>query len=544
MIAQGTLIATNFQTSFLELYSSVVDEFIGVYDVNKSQFIYVNDPGAKMFGFTDSDHLLKDKNFDYRFWKIDEKEHININKRILKDGLFTDNIIAQTRDGIKFYSSLHIHLFKDNEKVFHLVRIKNTNDFKKSIEILLQEKERFEALFNHATLGILLANRNGEIVLANSFSAKQFGYLSASELKGKKVEQLMPAANRKKHIHLREGFNEDPQPRSMGSNMDLHALRKDGTEFPVEISLSHYQTEDGFFAIAFIIDISKRKEIENAIKLQQQEMVKINAEVEKLNDELEEKVAKRTKELQDTMHKLEVSKDELTKALSNERELGDMKTRFVSMASHEFRTPLSTILSSASLVAKYVKGDEQDKRDKHITRIKSSVNNLTDILNDFLSLGKMEDGKIPVTPVETDIEVMLMQLTGEMQAHTKSGQTIIYNHTGSAVISVDTTLLRNSIVNLLSNAIKFSPENKPIQLTSSINSAEFVIIVEDKGIGISQDDQKHLFERFFRANNATNIQGTGLGLHIVAKYVELMGGEIEYASELEKGSKFIIKIKL
>jgi signal transduction histidine kinase len=218
-----------------------------------------------------------------------------------------------------------------------------------------------------------------------------------------------------------------------------------------------------------------------------------------------------------------------------------MKSRFVSMASHEFRTPLSTILSSASLVAKYTQAEEQEKRDKHIQRIKSSVNNLTDILNEFLSLGKIEDGKIIASPVSCNLKELLEGIAAEMQAHAKSGQEIIFSYTGNEMAYLDASLLRNAVINLLSNAIKFSPENKAIQLTGISEDNQLTISVKDNGIGISEEDQQHLFERFFRANNAVNIQGTGLGLHIVAKYIELLGGEIEYASELEKGTEFVIK---
>jgi signal transduction histidine kinase len=241
------------------------------------------------------------------------------------------------------------------------------------------------------------------------------------------------------------------------------------------------------------------------------------------------------------MHQLEQSKEELTKALSKEKELSDLKSRFVSMASHEFRTPLSTILSSASLVAKYTETDQQDKRDKHIHRIKNSVNNLTDLLNEFLSIGKIEDGKIVAHYTEFNIKEMLGIVCAEMESLVKPGQHIQYTHTGDEMVYLDPNLLRNVILNLLSNAIKFSPESGTIVINTSRANEEITITVKDSGIGISKEDQEHLFERFFRGTNATNIQGTGLGLHIVGKYIELMDGQISYSSELEKGSEFIIK---
>ena len=325
----------------------------------------------------------------------------------------------------------------------------------------------------------------------------------------------------------------------MGASTDLFAQKKDGTEFPVEVSLSSFKNDLGSFSIAFINDISRRKETENSVRLQQLELETINLKIEDLNNDLEQKVVVRTIQLEQAMELLEKSKEELTNSLSKEKELGDLKSRFVSMASHEFRTPLSTILSSASLLAKYIKTDEQDKRDKHIMRIKSSVYNLTDILNEFLSIGKIEDGKIEANYSRFDIKEMIESLCNELQGIVKTGQQIQYTHQGNTMVTLDATLLKNVFINLISNAIKFSPENSLIKLSSDVGN-EIVLNISDSGIGISTVDQAHLFERFFRANNAVNIQGTGLGLHIVGKYVELMNGKIECHSELEKGTNFTI----
>jgi signal transduction histidine kinase len=360
-------------------------------------------------------------------------------------------------------------------------------------------------------------------------------------LEGEKIEKLIPGRFRPNHGALRNGYFNKPERRSMGEGLDLFAIKKDGTEFPVEISLSHYKTDEGSYAIAFISDISKRKEIEKAVLEQKEQLAAINEKIEDLNNDLEQKVEFRTIQLQQAMQQLEASKDELTKALGKEKELSDMKSRFVSMASHEFRTPLSTILSSASLIAKYLETDEQEKRDKHIKRIKSAVSNLTDILNDFLSIGKMEDGKIVANITNFSITEFLTTICSELQSIAKNGQQIEYAHTGTQYVNLDASLLRNVIINLLSNAIKFSPENRVIHINSEVAVQEITIMIKDAGIGISDEDQQHLFERFFRGANATNIQGTGLGLHIVAKYIELMDGQIDFKSKLEEGTTFIIK---
>jgi signal transduction histidine kinase len=270
-------------------------------------------------------------------------------------------------------------------------------------------------------------------------------------------------------------------------------------------------------------------------------LASINQRVEQFNNDLEKQVVLRTTQLRQTLTELEVSKNELQKALRKEIELGDLKTRFVSMASHEFRTPLSTILSSASLVSKYITDDEQEKRDKHITRIKSAVNNLTEILNDFLSIEKIEDGNMVAHFSKFDLKELFTSICNELTGIAKPGQEIIYLHQGEDTITLDLSLLRNVMINLLSNAIKFSPENSKIQVDSKYLNGEIEIRVKDNGIGISIEDKQHLFERFFRGTNVTHIQGTGLGLHIVEKYVELMDGKLDFVSELGIGTTFILK---
>ena len=402
------------------------------------------------------------------------------------------------------------------------------------------EGQLFEALFQNASLGILVIDKEGKIKLANNFLLSLFGYLKVSEIIGKQVEVLIPERFHKHHINDREKYVKKPERRPMGLGMDLFGRKKNGEEFPVEISLSSFKKEEEVFGIGFISDITRRKEIEESVFRQQRELAEINVTIERLNQELESKVTSRTEQLQATLEELENSKEELTKALSKEKELGDLKGRFVSMASHEFRTPLSTILSSASLLSKYSLTEEQDKRDKHIQRIKSTVTNLTNILNEFLSIGKIEDGKIIANNIHFDLKELIYGLCNEMNGILKPKQKLLCVHKGEAEVFLDPSLLKNILINLLSNAIKFSAENSNIRITSELKTNKIKICVKDEGIGMSGDDKKHLFERFFRGTNATNIQGTGLGLHIVGKYIELMDGNIIIKSKLEKGTEIIV----
>ncbi len=408
------------------------------------------------------------------------------------------------------------------------------------VESSFNKDIRFEALFNSASLGIIVVNKEGIIVLANTFANKLFSF-DPESMVGEVLEKLIPQRYHHKHVGYRDGYAHNPQARGMGIGMTLSAIKKTGEEFPVEVSLGHFKTDDKSFAIAYIADITKRKQNEEKIILQQDDLERINEEMRKLNANLEATVNTRTIELQSTLNELEASKEELTISLEKEKEVNDLKSRFVSMASHEFRTPLSTILSSISLLAKYSTTEDQPKRDKHIDRIKSSVKSLTDILNEFLSLGRIEEGKVDVKPDSFDLTEFMSGIINEMNVLLKPNQNIQYTHIGSPITYSDSNLLKHVVVNLLSNAIKFSPENSVINIDSKIEDDITLVQISDQGIGIPNSDQVHLFERFFRATNVTNIQGTGLGLHIVGRYVDLLKGTIKYSSELEKGSTFTIQ---
>lgn len=381
------------------------------------------------------------------------------------------------------------------------------------------------------------------IVLANEAAGRQFGY-QPEELIGQSIEILVPSRFQRKHEAHRENYQHHPEPRRMGQGRDLFGLKKDGTEFPVEVSLSPAKIDDEEIIIAFTIDITRRKQQEALIQEKQKELETITLHLKQANEQLEKKVMDRTQVLHEALTALEKSKTELQHALEKEKELNELKSRFLSMASHEFRTPLTAILSSASLISDYSDSHHQEKRMKHIERITNAVNSLNDILSDFLSISKIEEGKISAEFKPFSIRHLLEEIESELKAMLKKNQHLHIQHLGEEIIISDRKLIRQIIVNLLSNAIKYSDEATEVKLITHCTPLELKITVSDQGIGISKEDQKHLFERFFRGSNAGNIQGTGLGLNIVAGYVQLLGGKISCQSELEKGTSFIVIIPL
>lgn len=399
-----------------------------------------------------------------------------------------------------------------------------------------------DALFENATEGIVVADSKGEIVMTNPKARQMFGY-DENEILGNHIEILLPPSIREKHVGLRSEFMHNPHSRAMGSGRDLKAIRKNGEIFPVEVSLSPFKTHNIQYVMSFVIDITTRKLQEYDLKLAKERLQQTTDALSKLNSELELKVNERTEELAIAIKSLAESKTKVVEALDKERELNVLKSRFVTTASHEFRTPLGTILSSASLLARYNTDQDQDKRLRHIERIKSSVTNLTEILNDFLSLDKLEEGIIRNNPIEFELNDFIEKTSDDLRSILKNGQQLlVVTDIKNCTVKLDDQLLRNILINLVSNAIKYSPENSEIKISiiNQINSIQ--IQVKDQGIGIPEEDQHHLFERFFRANNASNIQGTGLGLNIVKKYTELIGAEINFTSQLNQGSTFTLTI--
>lgn len=415
---------------------------------------------------------------------------------------------------------------------------------KRHFAIELRDKARLDAMFENATEGMLMVNQAGNIIMVNGYAEHLFGY-GRDELIGCTVEKLIPSRFASQHVANRNSYSAGPRNRPMGLGMELFALHKDGHEFPVEISLGHFKADADTIVIAFINDISERKKAAEQIRTEQEQ-------TKRLNEELEIRVAERTKDLEAALAQLKSTNEslrlmevDLNAALEQERELGELKSRFVTIASHEFRTPLSTILSSLFLLENYKSDKFEEKKAMHLGRIKRAVNNMTSILNDFLSLSKLEEGKVEAMYTHIDVRRWITEIVDEMEAVKKPGQIIRYRHEGqTAPVLLDEHGLRNTLMNLISNAIKFSPDDGGITLVSRIFGCNFILEVADEGVGIPEAEQKHLFNRFFRAANVQNINGTGLGLHIVKRYVDMMGGKISFTSAAPGGTTFTVSIPI
>lgn len=232
-------------------------------------------------------------------------------------------------------------------------------------------------------------------------------------------------------------------------------------------------------------------------------------------------------------------------ALKKEQELNELKSRFVAMASHEFRTPLSAIQTSAILIGRQNEPGKEQKREKYVAQIKRNVKQLVVILNDFLSLSKLEEGKVTANKVTFDFVVLAKTFIEEVSMTKNAGKNIIISAPDVPVLlHLDPKLVRRILMNLLSNAIKYSPENTDIYIKIEKCKQFISLEVQNQGIGIPEEEQDKLFERFFRAKNVQDIEGTGLGLHIIKQFVNLMNGTIDFKSKTNKGATFLVKLPI
>jgi PAS domain S-box-containing protein len=405
-----------------------------------------------------------------------------------------------------------------------------------------QYQDLLAAVFLSAIDGILVINHTGEIEMVNTAAADLFGY-STDEIKGKNVSMLMGAEHASNHDGYINRYLRTGEARIIGIGREVYGQRKDGSKFPFRLSVGELSLPDRVLFTGVVHDMSA----EHAYK----------RELSELNASLEKRVKDRTLKLSEAFDQLQAeiqerrraeeiaarSREDALRALERERELGELKTRFVSIASHEFRTPLSTILSSVELLKRYTEAEQQDRRDRHIDRIKKSVIHLTDILNDFLSLGRMDEGRLSPSPEHIQLEPLIKDFVEYITPTFKPSQRIELSlKLDQPTFYTDQRFLRNILNNLASNASKYSDVGGKIMVGVECANKTLNIEVRDNGIGIPKEEQAQLFDRFFRARNADTIQGTGLGLHIVSRYLQLLNGKISFKSTEGEGTTFYVTI--
>lgn len=514
------------------------------------------------------------------------------------------------------------------------------------------EPNIFKAVIDTIIDGVVVINASGIIQLINPSIVQMFGY-KEDELIGVNVKILMPEPDSGNHDQYLKNYLRTGKRKIIGIGREVTARRKDGSQFPILLSISEATFKGEKFFAGILHDITELIEMREQVRESEMRMlhlsqnlpvgavyrigeeihlnkriqeltgygdgeisslkdwfqalmgdkwedyyeiyqqdrrrnftrvrtykiitktgetkwvdfaafkdslgevwilhdvtqkVQTESELLLLNEELEKRVGEKTIKLRESVlaleeanKKLQERETELKNSLDKERELNELKSRFVSTASHEFRTPLSSILSSVDLISMYSSEEQSDKREKHIGRIRASVKNLTNILNDFLSLGKIEEGKLNVHFSEFQVNEIFEAVSEDLRFLGSPSQNIQFEVNGEEkTIKTDRSLLSNVLVNLLNNALKYSEED--VYCNVEIDSRQIKISVRDQGIGIPKEDQKFLFTRFFRATNAENWQGTGLGLSIVKKHLELLNGNITFESQLGKGTVFTFKI--
>ena len=408
--------------------------------------------------------------------------------------------------------------------------------------MLNKEQDIFNVLFEAVSEGVVVVDDKQKIVSVNSSVEKMFGY-EKGELVNQQLNVLIPRNYHSGHGAHFNGFMKQKEKRQMGNGRDLYGARKNGDIFPLEAGLNPFEIYGKTFVMALVIDISIRKK-------QEQEIIK-------LNEELEKKVKERTKELSKKVKELKVvnleldeenqkrleAENKIKDALKKEKELNELKTKFLSLVSHEFKTPLSGILTSTILLGKYKLTEQQEKRDKHIETITNKIHYLNNILNDFLSVEKLETGKINYKFHTFKLSKVVDEVIYNANMLLKGGQRIKYpENIGEISLTQDEKTIELALSNLVNNAIKYSAENTEIDISIKQDKKYTTFKIKDNGIGIPQADQKNIFNRYFRAENALLTQGTGIGLNIIKSHLQNLGGTITFESEENIGSTFTVKI--
>jgi len=408
----------------------------------------------------------------------------------------------------------------------------------------VKNSEAFKILFEGISEATLIVDKHLKINELNTSAEKLFHY-DREELLNQSINKLIPKRFHYQHDQHAKSFVKKNEKRQMGADRDILALKKSGEEFPIEAGLNPFRLKGEAYTMVLITDISLRKEKEN--------------EIQQLNKSLEFKVKKRTQELEASIQQLEESniqlqqeiqkrkqvENKMKNSLEKEKELNELKSKFLSLVSHEFKTPLSGILSSSTLAQKYTLTEQQDKREKHLKTIKNKVHYLTGVLNDFLSLERLESGHVNYKFEKFSLQSLVNEVVYNANITLKSQQDLKYtNEVPDVIMKQDKGVLELALSNLLGNAIKYSKEDAVIKFNVKTTPKQVYFEVEDEGLGIPKKDQQFIFDKYFRAENVANQQGTGVGLNISKTHIENLGGQITFESRENIGTKFFVSIPI
>jgi PAS domain S-box-containing protein len=426
------------------------------------------------------------------------------------------------------------HLKRLGPAVEREIRDATVRRQKREAERVRRESERrFRDVFERSLDVILLVDaESGAIIDVNSAAKRVWGY-DPADLIGKSFEEITPPSSSLK----REDFAADLVAR--GDALETYGfLKADESVCPMELTASMFPSREGKTLLVTLRDITERRKAER-------ELAESRERIRKMNEDLERRVVERTSQLEKANRQLNEeiavrkrAEEEAKRALERERELNALKSRFVSMVSHEYHTPITAVRSSADMILRYDDVWSEERKREHIHRIAASAKQMQELVNDVLYIGRSDAGTLRLEPREMNLPSYLRKLSEETLFTLRTDHAFDFTFTGDEDIVGDEKSLRQILSNLFSNAVKYSPEGKRVAVTARVDDEEVVVVVADEGIGMTPEDLGKAFDSFHRGSNVGAIPGTGLGLAIVVRSVEALGGTITVSSAPGEGSTF------